>query len=269
MTINNEERSGIGYLIGFIFIISIILNGAITAIITVVGRTPEYRYIGIFNIGCILIELVLVFFGSRKDNNKLIYTGIILGLIAQIIIIPSLIIKLDYVISQIKLTNFMIIYIIFTIDIEFDLNIEMNLVAIIQLFNLNMQSIQRMASNRISGVGTNIVVAIIGMIINLIGIFNRKIWKHIRYILERNFSTRRGESIHIEWESVPAPESPDMLMKRPPPISHTPNDLKPPINEIDLSEEHVEEISSIKCPKCKKLTPSDSNFCIFCGFQIQ
>ncbi|MFX0132380.1 MAG: hypothetical protein ACFFDN_01915 [Candidatus Hodarchaeota archaeon] len=32
--------------------------------------------------------------------------------------------------------------------------------------------------------------------------------------------------------------------------------------------EHIEEISSIKCQKCKNLIPSDSRFCIFCGVKI-
>jgi hypothetical protein len=234
-----------------------------------------------------------------------------------------------------------------------------------------------MSSNRVGGVGTNIVVAIIGMIINIIGSFNPKILKYIQYILERDFPSRRRRSIDREYRRyrrrrpVSLPRFTSMPIKRTPPSPQITPRPKPLNNEIDLSNdkiyqkvhldkeftiptkslicsscgnenpedskicksclnnipkclicyraisaeqivhcpfcnanyhkteffewlkvkaickncnkeldlwefqkyskkhEHLEAIASIKCPKCKKLIPNDSDFCIFCGLKIK
>ncbi|NVM02808.1 MAG: hypothetical protein HWN67_10755 [Candidatus Helarchaeota archaeon] len=284
MTINNEGSSGIGYLIGFIFIITTIINVAITAVITVIGRTPEYRYIGIFNISCLLIELVLVYFGSKLDSKKMIYTGVVIGIIAQIIIIPSLFIKLDYIISEIKLTILTVTYIILSMDIEFDLNFEMNLQAIVGFLIMFVETFQRRSSNRVGGVGTNIVVAIIGLIINIIGYYKPNILKHIQYIIERNPPSRRSRNYRIDsgidtsyrdWRSEPVPKPPSIPTDR---LSHPTHTSTIPKPSIDLLSSHNEKIyervhlgkeftlpsKPLICSSCGNANPENAKICKSC-----
>ncbi len=281
MTLNNEEGSGIGYFIGIIFIITTIINAAITVFITVVGKTPEYRYVGIFNISGLLIEFALVYFGSKLDNNKLIYTGIIIGIIAQIIIIPSLFIKLDYIISQIRLTIFTVAYIILSLDIE--LNFEMGLPPFLGALIIFIEEFQRMTANRVGGIGTNIVVAIIGMIINIIGYYKPKMMKHIQYIIERNPPARRLRNYRIDsgidtsyrdWRS-PIPKPPSISIERLSHHTHAPNTPKPPTNEFNLSNEKIHEKVHLSeefeipskpliCSSCGNANPRSAKICKSC-----